>query len=72
MSGVSETKSGFATVVPTVPRFPMAIMVFGSLLLLINLFFLANFLFNFQGIFPGLGTGGVVQQLKYRFPKKDV
>ena len=69
---VPETKSRFETVVPTVAKFPMPIMVVGTLLLLINLFFLGNFLFNLQGIFPGLGNSGVVQQLQYMLAARQL
>jgi len=57
MSNTSEKQSRFATLVPTVNKFPLPMVIFASLLLLINVFAVANFLFNMAGFMPGLATG---------------
>lgn len=52
-----ENNSRFATLVPTVNKFPIPMVIFASLLLLINVFAVANFIFNMSGFMPGLATG---------------
>ena len=62
---MSEKKSRFATVVPTVDRFPLPIMILGSLLLLVNVFGFMTFLFNISMFAPGLPAGSALQSLGY-------
>ena len=54
----NNKKSPFATVVPTVDRFPLWILIVGGLLVLANL----GGSFSFTGAIPGLGTSGPDQQ----------
>ena len=58
MSSSSEKTSRFATIVPTVDRFPIWIPVIGWLLV----FFNVTGSFGFSGTIPGLGTTGPDQQ----------
>ena len=55
---MSEKQSPFATLVPTVDRFPLWILIFGWLLVFANI----SGSFNFAGTIPGLGTTGPDQQ----------
>ena len=58
MSSSSEKTSWFATVVSTVDRFPIWILVIGWLLV----FFNVTGSYSFSGTIPGLGTTGPDQQ----------
>jgi len=74
MSSATEAKSTFTTVVRTVPRFPLPMVVFTYLLLLFNLLGLVLFLFSINGIVPGLAglSSGTVQQLSYRIAGRQL
>ncbi len=74
MSSATEAKSTFTTVVRTVPRFPLPMVVFTYLLLLFNLLGLALFLFSINGIVPGLAglSSSTVQQLSYRIAGRQL
>ncbi len=58
---MSENKSRFATVVPTIEKFPLPIMILGSLLLLVNVFGFFTFLFNLSAMVPEIGTNASAQ-----------
>ena len=58
---MSEKQSPFATVVPTVERFPVPILILGSLLLLVNVFGFFTFLFNLSAMAPEIGTNASAQ-----------
>ncbi len=69
---MSEKQSRFATVVPTVEKFPLAIIIVGSLLLLINIFFFFTSLFNVEMIFPGLSASGIAPKVQYIFASRQL
>lgn len=62
MTSPTELPSRFASVVSTVRRFPIAMVVFGWFLVAINTFFGVMFLINAAGVIPGLAAGGADQQ----------
>jgi hypothetical protein len=55
---MSEKQSRFATVVPTVDKFPLWILIFGWLLVFANV----SGSFSFSGTIPGLAATGPDQQ----------
>jgi len=57
-----ERKSRFATVVPTVAKFPIAIVIFGWFLVMVNTFFGISFLTNPASVIPGLESTNAVLQ----------
>lgn len=64
-SSDDSRRSRFHTVVSTVARFPLAIVLFSVLILLINAFGFFNFLTNLSDFVPGIGAGQAVDQLSY-------
>ena len=56
-SSDDSRRSRFHTVVSTVARFPLAIVLFSVLILLINAFGFFNFLTNLSDFVPGIGAG---------------
>lgn len=58
----STSKSPFHAVVPTVVKFPIAIVIFGWFLVLVNTFFGISFLTNPASVIPGLESTNAVLQ----------
>ncbi|MBI2053148.1 MAG: hypothetical protein HYT41_00165 [Candidatus Sungbacteria bacterium] len=61
----TEQHSRFHTVVPTVGRFPLTIVIFSCVMLAINAFGLFNFLTNLSAFVPGIGSGMAVDQIAF-------
>lgn len=55
----------FHAVVPTVKRFPLAIVLCSYIILAINLYGLINFFTNLPAFVPGIGTGPAVDQIAF-------
>lgn len=56
---------GMRPLVPTVARFPLVIVLFSCVILLINAFGFFNFFTNLSEFVPGIGAGHAVDQLSY-------
>ncbi len=72
MSNLTEHKSRFETVVPTVKKFPLWLLIVGSLMILMNLSFFILSLFSPQMISPILGGGGEGSRLQYMFAVRQL
>lgn len=59
----SSGQSRFHAVVPTVAKFPLAIVIFSYIMLAINAFGLFNFFTNISAFIPGIGGGLAVDQI---------
>ncbi|MBI4225269.1 MAG: hypothetical protein HY617_02975 [Candidatus Sungbacteria bacterium] len=68
----NPTHGRFHTVVPTVARFPLAIVVFSCFLLAINAFGLFKFFTDLSGFIPGIGSGPAVDQLAFMISARQL